>query len=131
AAEEGEKTPEDRQPTDSKGGGMDPEIASKIKKISDTEIEIDRSAVDKILSDQAQLMRSARIVPEQKDGKTIGIRLFGVRPDTLLGTLGLKNGDRLEQINGFDMGSPEKRSEEHTSELQSRENLVCRLLLEK
>src|SRR5207302_8698099 len=26
---------------------------------------------------------------------------------------------------------PEYRSEEHTSELQSRENLVCRLLLEK
>src|SRR5690606_39348165 len=28
-------------------------------------------------------------------------------------------------------GSIRKRSEEHTSELQSRENLVCRLLLEK
>src|SRR5690606_40906184 len=27
--------------------------------------------------------------------------------------------------------SPQMRSEEHTSELQSRENLVCRLLLEK
>src|SRR5690606_4181843 len=27
--------------------------------------------------------------------------------------------------------SPPRRSEEHTSELQSRENLVCRLLLEK
>src|SRR6266511_5946237 len=27
--------------------------------------------------------------------------------------------------------SPAPRSEEHTSELQSRENLVCRLLLEK
>src|SRR5690606_41700987 len=27
--------------------------------------------------------------------------------------------------------SPRSRSEEHTSELQSRENLVCRLLLEK
>src|SRR5690606_40013669 len=27
--------------------------------------------------------------------------------------------------------SPFQRSEEHTSELQSRENLVCRLLLEK
>src|SRR5690606_13100844 len=27
--------------------------------------------------------------------------------------------------------SPVSRSEEHTSELQSRENLVCRLLLEK
>src|SRR6266511_5288422 len=28
-------------------------------------------------------------------------------------------------------GHPPPRSEEHTSELQSRENLVCRLLLEK
>src|SRR5690606_42059922 len=28
-------------------------------------------------------------------------------------------------------GASEQRSEEHTSELQSRENLVCRLLLEK
>src|SRR5690606_40794701 len=28
-------------------------------------------------------------------------------------------------------GTSEKRSEEHTSELQSREKLVCRLLLEK
>src|SRR5690606_41341601 len=27
--------------------------------------------------------------------------------------------------------APDRRSEEHTSELQSRENLVCRLLLEK
>src|SRR5436309_12111251 len=27
--------------------------------------------------------------------------------------------------------APMRRSEEHTSELQSRENLVCRLLLEK
>src|SRR5690606_40855432 len=37
---------------------------------------------------------------------------------------------------GFHVGNPfepvdETRSEEHTSELQSRENLVCRLLLEK
>src|SRR5690606_20079517 len=34
----------------------------------------------------------------------------------------------LRQIQHFD---PPGRSEEHTSELQSRENLVCRLLLEK
>src|SRR5690606_41542979 len=37
---------------------------------------------------------------------------------------------------GFDdvpgtLTGPRNRSEEHTSELQSRENLVCRLLLEK
>src|SRR5690606_39071236 len=42
--------------------------------------------------------------------------------------------DGITIIN-FGMGSPVAatvmRSEEHTSELQSRENLVCRLLLEK
>src|SRR5690606_40074963 len=34
-------------------------------------------------------------------------------------------------FNGRDHGRLRERSEEHTSELQSRENLVCRLLLEK
>src|SRR3712207_7434053 len=32
---------------------------------------------------------------------------------------------------GLPTASPEERSEEHTSELQSRQYLVCRLLLEK
>src|SRR5207302_4898053 len=34
-------------------------------------------------------------------------------------------------LKGWDDQASEYRSEEHTSELQSRENLVCRLLLEK
>ncbi len=106
--------------------GVDPEIKKMIKKISDTEFQIDRSAVDKILNDQASLMRSARIVPEQKDGKTIGIRLFGVRPDTLLGVLGLKNGDRLEQINGFEMGDPQKALQAY-ARLRTAENLKLTL----
>ncbi|MBN1612265.1 MAG: general secretion pathway protein GspC [Polyangiaceae bacterium] len=87
------------------------EIASKIQKVSDTEFNVDRGVVDKILENQAELMRSARIVPEQQDGKVVGIRMFGVRPDTLLGTLGFQNGDRLESINGFNMASPEKALE--------------------
>src|SRR5690606_41934621 len=36
-----------------------------------------------------------------------------------------------EESNELLVSSPKPRSEEHTSELQSRENLVCRLLLEK
>src|SRR5690606_41374216 len=34
-------------------------------------------------------------------------------------------------LNNEKLTDPEARSEEHTSELQSREKLVCRLLLEK
>jgi general secretion pathway protein C len=91
--------------------GVPPEIASKIQKISDTEFHVDHAVIDNILEHQADLMKSARIVPESKDGKVLGIRLFGIRPDTLLGTLGIQNGDRLESINGFNMGSPEKALE--------------------
>src|SRR5690606_39804329 len=40
------------------------------------------------------------------------------------------NGAQLKALLGA-VGKVFKRSEEHTSELQSRENLVCRLLLEK
>src|SRR5688572_31276181 len=36
----------------------------------------------------------------------------------------------IEAIGGT-VGDPPERSEEHTSELQSQSNLVCRLLLEK
>ncbi len=101
-------------PTPAPRGGpatVPPDIANKIQKISETEFHVDRSVVDKILENQAELMRSARIVPEQQAGKVVGIRLFGIRPDTLLGTLGFQNGDRLESINGFNMASPEKALE--------------------
>src|SRR5207302_4831060 len=36
-----------------------------------------------------------------------------------------------EELHPLDPDRQQDRSEEHTSELQSRENLVCRLLLEK
>src|SRR5690606_41926674 len=40
--------------------------------------------------------------------------------------------ERAPRLGVFhELGDDEVRSEEHTSELQSRENLVCRLLLEK
>src|SRR5688572_32720592 len=41
------------------------------------------------------------------------------------------NGGSLEKDLLMKYGFPTPRSEEHTSELQSQSNLVCRLLLEK
>lgn len=101
-------------PASSNGKGVpsvSSEIASKIQKVSANEFNVDRGVIDKILENQSELMRAARVVPEQENGKTVGVRLFGIRPDTLLGVLGMENGDRLEKINGFDMGSPEKALE--------------------
>lgn len=105
---------------------LSPDIASHIQKISDTEFHLDRAVVDKILENQSELMRAARIVPENKDGQIIGIRLFGIRPDTLLGTLGMQNGDRLESINGFSMTSPEKALEVY-ARLRSADGLKVQI----
>jgi general secretion pathway protein C len=86
-------------------------MAAKIHKVSDTDYNIERSLLDEVLENSSQLMRSARIVPEREGGKTLGIRLFGIRKGTLLGSIGMKNGDRLESINGFAMGDPQKALE--------------------
>src|SRR3712207_8809675 len=74
----------------------------------------------------------------------------GIRPMTLeqakqrlsrkyLGKVGIhgiglsrsQNAVRVHLISGRDPEQTARRSEEHTSELQSRQYLVCRLLLEK
>ena len=102
------------------------DIASKIQKVSANEFNVDRQVVDKILENQAELMKSARIVPEQDNGKGDGIRLFGIRADTLLGTLGLENGDRLQSINGFDMASPEKALEAY-ARLRTADHLTVQV----
>jgi general secretion pathway protein C len=90
---------------------LPPEIASKIRKISETEFEVDRSALDMILEKQAELLRSTRMVPMKQDGRIAGLRLTRVGPDSLLGTLGLKSGDQLRSINGFDLSDPQKALE--------------------
>lgn len=86
---------------------LDPALAKGIQKISATEYNIDRGVVDKILADQAELMRQARIQPEPGGG----LRMLGIRPDALLGVLGMENGDVLKTINGFDISNPEKALE--------------------
>ncbi|MRG93949.1 type II secretion system protein GspC [Polyangium spumosum] len=98
------------------------EIADKIHKVSETQFDVERSVVDQILENQAELMRSARIVPEKEGDKVVGIRLFGVRPESLLGTLGLENGDRLQSINGFEMADPQKALEAY-ARLRSADKL--------
>jgi general secretion pathway protein C len=95
------------------GGGdeLTKEISKGIQKISATEFKIERGVVDKILENTAALMTQVRIVPEKDGEKATGIRLFGVKPDSLLGVLGMENGDKLQTINGFDMTNPEKALE--------------------
>src|SRR5690554_7568083 len=75
-----------------------------------------------------------RIVPVVETvGQMVGILPFE-RPAAVAFESGLPHRTRIRQ--GVDDSAPgrtkdQRRSEEHTSELQSRPHLVCRLLLEK
>src|SRR5690606_2230795 len=66
--------------------------------------------------------------------KVIGnqkLAYFANYPDFVKSDPRFKDNDGWHYVNLEANLNQEQRSEEHTSELQSRENLVCRLLLEK
>src|SRR3712207_7624237 len=75
------------------------------------------------------LFRSERLVNLYRQTKVIGglFRSLGQEADAVGSAFALERRDILSPLIR-NLGS---RSEEHTSELQSRQYLVCRLLLEK
>lgn len=94
--------------------GEDPfsaELAKGINKISENKYELQRSTLESVLGNMALLSRSARIVPEMKDGKAAGFRLFAVRPEGPFAMIGMQNGDIISSINGLEITSPEKALE--------------------
>lgn len=53
------------------------------------------------------LERQGRFIPNQKDGKIVGAKIFGVRPGSALKAMGLHNGDVLLRIDGTPLDTAE------------------------
>jgi general secretion pathway protein C len=96
------------------GGLSEEELNQGITQVSDTSYNVNRSLLDKVLSNQAELMRAARIIPYEENGRVIGVKVYGIRRSSLLGKLGVQNGDVLRTINGFDLSSPDSALEAYT-----------------
>jgi general secretion pathway protein C len=84
------------------------ELDRGVKKLGEHSYEVQRSTLDALLGNMPALAISARIVPENKNGKPAGFRLFSIRPDGPFAKLGLQNGDLVSAINGLDMTSPDE-----------------------
>ena len=95
------------RPTPARAASAKKSMNQNIHAVSETKYTVPQTFVDKILQNQAELMRSARIVPHEENGQVVGVKLYGIRRNSLLGKLGLQNGDLLRTINGFDMASPD------------------------
>ena len=93
---------------------MAAELAKGIKKLGDNKYEVQHSTLDSLLGNMGALARAARIVPETRDGKSVGFRLFSIKPDGPFGMIGLQNGDVVSAINGLEMTSPDKALEVYT-----------------
>jgi general secretion pathway protein C len=96
------------------GDPMMAELDKGIKKTGEHSYEVQRGTVDSLLGNMSMLSRSARIVPEIRDGKAAGFRLFSIRPDGPFAKIGLQNGDVISAINGLEMTSPDKALEVYT-----------------
>jgi general secretion pathway protein C len=83
------------------------ELDKGVKKTGEHTYEVQRSTVDSLLGNMSALSRAARIVPEVKDGRAAGFRLFSVRPDGPFAKIGLQNGDVISAINGLEMTTPD------------------------
>ena len=98
-------------PTVSAPSSVPPAIARGIRKNGPNDYDIDRATFDKILETQHELMSQTRVAPDTVDGRVAGLRLLGIKPDSLLAMMGLSNNDRLDTINGLDISSPENALE--------------------
>ncbi len=112
---------------ESEGGINASEMESGIQRVSDTNFNIDRSLVDRVLENQAELMRTARVIPHEENGRTVGVKLYGIRRNSLLGRLGVQNGDMLRTINGYDMSSPDSALEAY-ARLRTADHLTLSIV---
>jgi general secretion pathway protein C len=79
-----------------------------IRKVGENSYEVGQGEVDKALNNLSDLATQARVVPAFEGGKTIGFKLFSIRPGSLYSKIGLQNGDVITRINGYEINSPEK-----------------------
>ena len=101
-------------------------LADSIDRVSDTHFRIERHGLDSLVGNQTMFLRGLRAVPEIRDGKSRGTRLFRV-PATPLAHLGFANGDVIEKVNGVDIGAPDRALEAY-SKLRSATSLEVSLL---
>jgi general secretion pathway protein C len=93
---------------------MQASVDAGIKKIDESNYEIDKGLVEKVLLNPMAIAKGARVVPSMKNGKPDGFKLYAIRPSSAFAKLGLTNGDTLQSINGFELTSADKALEVYT-----------------
>jgi general secretion pathway protein C len=88
---------------------------------------LDRSVIERTLANTGELTRSVRIVPELRQGRAVGLRLYSVKPYTTIAILGLRNGDIVRSLNSVALTSPESALRAYTQLTGSPRHLALEI----
>ncbi len=90
----------------SKSGLLAQELAAGIRKLGGDKYAVSRELLERMLSDPSALRQSGRFRVVKKDGRVEGLQLMSARPQSALAHLGIKKGDIVRNLNGFDLSNP-------------------------
>jgi len=87
-------------------GSQTTRISSKGTDIAASQdIALKRSQIESAVKDVNTLMKQIRIRPHFRNGKPDGLRLTGIRPNTIFYNMGLKSGDIITGVNSNNIES--------------------------
>lgn len=86
---------------------VEAEIIGAITVVSPTQRTITPRGAELVRAHGPDLIATFRHIFERHGGVAVGVRLFGIRPDSLAHKLGLENGDRVEALLGKPLDTPE------------------------
>ncbi len=103
-------------------------VTRGVEEVKPGTFKVKRDAINDALKDKRSLSKGATVVPNYSNGKKNGLKLIGVKNDSVYGTLGMQSGDVLKSINGTKI-----KSQAHAAELfdQFREAKDVRVELER
>lgn len=78
------------------------------EKVAENSWVIDQKMVANSLNDMSRVMTDARLTPRVSGGRVEGFVVTEIKTRGIFDAIGLKNGDVLTKINGYDIDSPEK-----------------------
>jgi general secretion pathway protein C len=89
-------------------GGAPGAASERIKKTADNKFLIDRRELEQTVANINEVFTQARAVPFFQDGKTVGFRVFAIKPGSVFEKIGLQNGDIINRVNGVELTDPTK-----------------------
>jgi len=85
-----------------------------IRALDESHYEVSRTEVEAALNHLEELARDVRIVPAYGGGQPHGFKVFAIRPGSLFAQIGMRDGDVVRRINGFEMNTAENALEVYT-----------------